>query len=80
MIIIPFDANYAPLSWKGLKPASTHKRTRAATVTCPDGHTFTLLDHTIADDGTVSPSVVCPYMGCIFHEFAKLEGWKPDAP
>jgi hypothetical protein len=31
--------------------------------------------HTVADDGTVSPSLVCPFAPCTFHEFVKLEGW-----
>jgi hypothetical protein len=32
--------------------------------------------HTIAVDGTVSPSLVCPYDGCDWHVYARLEGWK----
>lgn len=32
--------------------------------------------HQIADDGTVSPSVVCA-LDCGFHEFVRLEGWTP---
>ena len=42
---------------------------------CPKGH-IGQLDHTIAEDGTVSPSVVCPESGCGFHEYVRLEGWK----
>ena len=38
------------------------------------GDWFGLETHSISSDGTVSPSVVCPY-GCGFHEFVKLEGW-----
>lgn len=37
-------------------------------------------NHTIAADGSVSPSVVCTGYrgeGCSFHEFVKLEGWPP---
>lgn len=33
------------------------------------------LDHTVGDDGTVRPSLVCPADGCGFHEFVKLDGW-----
>lgn len=44
------------------------------TIRCPNGH-FALLDHEIADDGTVSPSVVCPWDGCGFHEFIRLLDW-----
>lgn len=44
--------------------------------TCPNGH-LGKLDHEIADDGTVSPSVACPVEGCGFHELVKLEDWTP---
>ena len=39
------------------------------------GHAFVLTGHVLAPDGTVSPSVVCPYHPCWFHEFVVLEGW-----
>ena len=56
---------------------------------CPKcGNEMTLMNHAIADDGTVSPSVVepkdfmnpypgkCPRPICgTFHENLKLEGW-----
>lgn len=35
--------------------------------------------HTIADDGTVNPSVVCPHTPCTFHEYVRLDGWTPIA-
>lgn len=41
-----------------------------------NGHGLSLNRHTIQDDGTVTPSVVCPLTGCGFHEFVKLEGWE----
>lgn len=34
--------------------------------------------HSIAEDGTVSPSVVCTTNLCGFHEFVKLEGWTAE--
>jgi hypothetical protein len=51
--------------------------------TCPFGHGATLAKniHTIAEDGAVSPSVICPRAedeGCTFHEFVKLLDWKPE--
>lgn len=46
------------------------------TVCCPAGHTG-LLDHDVAADGTVTPSLVCPGDGCTWHVNARLEGWKP---
>lgn len=60
-------------TWKGLKTGTG----RSASFTCPNGHVGTLSDHTIADDGSVSPSVVCPYENCDFHEYIQLEGWSP---
>lgn len=32
--------------------------------------------HEIDIDGIVSPSVVCDSVGCTFHEFVQLQGWK----
>lgn len=43
----------------------------------PNGHFLSIHKHTILDDGTVQPSVVCPVDGCGFHEFVKLKDWKP---
>jgi hypothetical protein len=34
------------------------------------------IDHDIAADGTVTPSLMCPYDGCGWHVFARLEGWQ----
>lgn len=41
---------------------------------CPNGH-IGILDHDIADDGTVSPSVDCMTDGCEFHAFIVLDDW-----
>ena len=58
--------------------------TRSAIWTCPNGHAGGLLDHQIASDGVVSPSVVCngyPAVHgelarpCTVHDYLKLEGW-----
>lgn len=35
----------------------------------------TLGGHAIRRDGEVSPSVVCPFPPCTFHEFVRLDGW-----
>lgn len=61
-----------------------------AIVYCPKcGNGFSLDRHTIAPDGTVTPSVVeprdpgnscfaCPNPRCgTFHEFVRLDGWIP---
>jgi hypothetical protein len=59
------------------------------TVRCSRGHLSSLDSnfdrprrnhHVISDDGSVSPSVVCPHEGCDFHEFIKLEDWKGYGP
>lgn len=50
-----------------------------ALCTCASGHTTRLSGrvHTIAADGTVLPSYVCPVGGCSFHEMVRLDGWDP---
>ena len=45
-------------------------------VACANGH-WAMLDHDIAEDGIITPSVVCPAEGCDSHVMAKLEGWTP---
>lgn len=38
-------------------------------------------NHTVANDGTVSPSDVCPFPPCTFHQFIFLEDWaRPSTP
>lgn len=48
---------------------------------CPDNHRAAYGQegdgHTIAADGTVTPSTVCPEEGCTFHEWVILDGWTP---
>lgn len=50
---------------------------------CPNGHRVRMnIDpggHSVATDGTVSPSCVCPGESspCTFHEFVKLLEWGP---
>lgn len=48
-----------------------------AFATCPFGHTCRLSKkvHSVAADGTLSPSYVCPATGCTFHDFVRLVGW-----
>lgn len=51
---------------------------------CPSGHTATLhtpsSGHQIDDAGIVTPSVVCPYDGCTFHEHVRLLDWTDQRP
>jgi len=46
-------------------------------VQCPECGFKAALDHDIAEDGTVTPSLVCPNQNCDFHEFVKLRDWRP---
>lgn len=65
----PQSNDHLPGTWKALQIPNSKK----ATFTCPNCQQLgTLVDHDIADDGTVTPSVVCD---CGFHEWIKLEGW-----
>lgn len=74
----PYDCNHKAGSWKGLALPLGTGYVRSASFTCPScGRVCSLSDHQIAEDGTVAPSVVCPYMDCDFHEFIRLEGWDP---
>ena len=43
---------------------------------CPQCGGVAVLDHAVAADGTVSPSMECPYAGCEFHESVRLVGWE----
>ncbi len=54
---------------------STRDGTPSANVKCGNGHIAGLEDHTIAADGTVSPSLDCPEKGCDWHVMARLCGW-----
>lgn len=45
--------------------------------TCPNGHGAWLMMHSIASDGRVNPSCICPKEGCDFHRWIRLENWEP---
>lgn len=60
-------------TWRGSR---INGEKRSANFCCPGcGQRASLSHHTIAEDGKVSPSVVCPTEGCTFHEWIQLEGW-----
>jgi len=73
MIDVPFTVSppfeEPPNTWKRV---TVDGQPDQALYTCPNGHTG-LLDHEIAVDGTVSPSVVCTE--CDFHDFIRLLDW-----
>lgn len=47
-----------------------------AVISCPKCGQFGSLDHEIASDGTVTPSLVCTTKDCGFHDWGKLIGWE----
>lgn len=51
-----------------------------ACITCPKcGNFGSLAEHAIAADGTVTPSLVCPWVAetkCDFHDMGTLVGWR----
>ena len=64
----------APGTWNVLLMAGGKS---GAVVKCPAcGGFSTLENHTINDVGEVSPSLVCPYPHCNYHQFITLGGWE----
>ena len=45
-------------------------------VKCGNGHVASLINHAIAQDGTVDPSLDCPEAGCPWHFHVQLQDWK----
>ena len=66
-------ADPPPLHWTPCHPSSV--RRFKASITCPNGHGLTLRGHSVASNGDVSPSVVCPDRNCDFHAFIRLKRW-----
>lgn len=73
MLEYPKDPNLPPGTWNLW---TTGKR--RVLFSCPKCGQTGLLNHEIADDGTVTPSVQCPKTGCGFHEMIRLSGWSPE--
>lgn len=56
------------------------KRFIWATMVCPDcGKEFSIGTqvHAVNEFGVVSPSMICPFAPCAFHDFIRLRGWSP---
>lgn len=45
-------------------------------VVCPECKMSYAIDHDIADNGELSPSLMCPTKGCGWHVTARLRGWR----
>lgn len=70
------NMSYQIEKWQSVtEPRSRYK----ATVWCPACGLRIGITHEISDDGTLSPSLVCPHDGCDFHEWVQLTGW-PTPP
>lgn len=65
--------------WKGGRALRDGQPVRTAFVSCPVcGKSASLRMHDIAPDGKVTPSLVCPYEPCTFHDYVQLDGWTPE--
>lgn len=78
MIVVRHSAS----RWQGGKgtwfPTRLADGQRSAMLVCPTcGQPASLSNHVIEADGSVTPSVVCPYE-CPFHEFIQLADWFDD--
>lgn len=56
-------------------PHTRADQSLGASVSCPSCAGHAVLEHTIAHDGTITPSIDCPFEGCDFHAHGRLEGW-----
>ena len=81
------DGDLAPGSWAPIAQEADvwHRRFAWAIIRCPQCSRLLTLSrqrHVVADDGTVSPSLVCPYpnLGCSWHVFVRLDGWDRVLP
>lgn len=77
MIIFKPSPNWdgdVPLTWRNYKDQGKVLECDTVIVD-PNGHYLSIYKHTISQDGTVTPSVVCPVDGCGFHEVVRLDGW-----
>lgn len=60
----------------GVAKGHWHRYVNSVWIRCPKCSYAAALDHEIAADGTVTPSVECP-SGCGFHDAVKLADWVP---
>jgi hypothetical protein len=62
-------------TWSELQKADGSKSAMVGCGLC--GKNQTLTGHTIAADGTVTPSLQCSFPPCTWHVYVRLEGWQP---
>lgn len=63
-------------------PAGPHDPNLLCLATCPGcglQMSISRRVHVVMDDGTLAPSLVCPFgdRGCTFHAFVRLRPWPP---
>ncbi len=68
-----YNERSAPQTWWPIRQGGR----KSAMIVCPKCGCEAPLDHEIAADGTITPSLVCPYEPCDFHDWGRLEGWEP---
>ncbi len=66
---------FEPMTWR-LAEGPPPERVLTALISCDKGHWCSLTNHTIAADGTVTPSLVCPTEDCGWHVFLRLVDWR----
>jgi hypothetical protein len=84
--VLPYPAHIPPGTWALVSDRAFPYH--VPQVVCPICHQPFILSpevHSVAPDGTVTPSLVClqydfskkPPIKCSFHEWVRLEGWSP---
>lgn len=77
----PYGNERNPLTWRPVVPHPERPKSldAVALATCANGHECSISPgvHTVAADGTLHPSYVCPVAACGFHVWARLDGWTP---
>lgn len=79
MIKLSRSDDFVPNTWRQWIDRDFKNKVDVTTacVTCPNcGNAMSLKEHTIAENGIVSPSLICPTENCSFHEFVHLEDWE----
>lgn len=67
----PAPGEYAPL-------VNGAGREVNAMIGCPGcGRRLTVASHVVDEDGTVEPSLDCPFGDCGFHRRVRLDDWRP---
>jgi len=72
------SAEFGPMLGKGTWQAKKTALKTWVNISCPTCGASGGLTHDVAADGTVFPSVACPF-DCPFHEYIRLVGWNLGA-